>query len=388
MFRSMMGKSAWVSASVLALMFSLTVRAADVDDKEKGLAKGLADSAAEFKKAGKLDQAKLYFFKALFHDEGCAEALYQLGQIYENENDSTNALNFFVRANQEFGKGGDPVARAKGKDCEKHILKLSPYTTQFNTAMEEYATELGRIATKNSDSITLEEAQNKVTSLNLSLYVTAEKMPDALKNLSKPKVAAKTNTTTSRRPWDSEEKPPVVTNVPPDVERALKAAGWTGITGTWKKKSEGVYEVTDGKCEAKIANGVMQLTVPKGGSGVIRMFCRNANNEYVSDMMSQRESSHYATGFGYIIKGDDAKQYAPTGGWTDGENNNLPDVDKALTLTLPKNRFTVMVTDNKLELTFNDSSPRKTNARITHDGPFAIQIVGTMVIEMPQVKGF
>ncbi len=383
MFRSMWIKL--VCAGAVALTFS--TRAADVDDKEKGLAKGLADSAAEFKKAGKLDQAKLYYFKALFHDDGCGDALYQLGQIYEAEDDKTNALNFFVRANQEFGKGGDPVARAKGKDCDKHILKLSPYTTQFNTAMEEYATELGKIAAKNTDSVTLEEAQSKVTTLNLPLYVSADRMPDSLKNLAKPKVAAKTPAT-SRRPWDNSEEKPVVSNVPPDVERALKAAGWTTITGTWKKKSEGVYEVTDGKCEAKIVNGVMQLTVPKGGSGTIRMFCRNANNEFVSDMMSQRESSHYATGFGYIIKGDEAKQYAPTGGWTDGENNNMPDVDKTIPLALPKNRFTVMVTDNKLELTVNDSSPRKTNARITHDGPFTIQVVGTMTIEMPQTKGF
>ena len=140
--------------------------------------------------------------------------------------------------------------------------------------------------------------------------------------------------------------------------------------------------------EAKVANGVMQLTVPKGGSGLIRMFCRNSNNEFVGDMMSQRELGRYATGFGYIIKDGEAKQYAPTSGWTDGENNNLPDVDKTNSLSLPKNRFTVQVVDNKLELTLNDSSPRKTNARITHDGPFTIQVVGTMIIEMPQVKGF
>ena len=359
---------------------------ASEEDVEKGLAKGLADSAAEFKTKGKLDQAKLYFFKALFHDENCAQALYELGQIYETENDNINALNFFVRANLQFGQAGDPLSRAKAKDCDKHILKLSPYTTQFNTAMDEYAQELGKIAAKNTDTLTLEEAHNKVTTLNLSQYVAADKMPESLKFTAKPKPA--TPASTMRRPFVQQDEAPVVTNVPPDVERALKAAGWTTITGTWKKKSEGVYEVTDGKVEAKVVNGVMQVIVPKGGTGTVRMFCRNSNHEWMGESITQRDASRYPTGFGYIIKEGEAKQYAPSGGWTDMENNNLPDMDKSNSLTQPKNRFTVQVVDNKLELTLNELSPRKMNAKITKEGPFVISVVGTMIIETPQVKGF
>jgi hypothetical protein len=372
--------------AVFATFFCTMVHASDAD-VEKGLAKGLADSAAEFKTKGKLDQAKLYFFKALFHDENCAQALYELGQIYETENDNINALNFFVRANQQFGNAGDPLSRAKSKDCEKHILKLSPYTTQFNTAMDDYAQELGKIAAKNTDTLTLEEAHNKVTVLNLSQYVAADKMPESLKFTPKAKPATPQNST-MRRPFVQNDEPAVVTNVPPDVERALKAAGWTTITGTWKKKSEGVYEVTDGKVESKIANGVMQVLVPKGGTGTIRMFCRNSNHEWMGDSMTQRDASRYATGFGYIIKDGEAKQYAPSGGWTDMENNNLPDLDKTNSLTQAKNRFTVQVMDNKLELTLNEFSPRKMSAKITHEGPFTILVVGTMIIETPQVKGF
>src|SRR5205807_2252045 len=120
---------------------------------------------------GKMEEAKLYYYKALFHDPNCGNALYELAKLYESGNDNVNAVNFFDRAAQELNKVGDPISKVKAKDCEKHILKLSPYTTEFNTMMEAYAQDLGKITAKATDSITQEEAQNKIMALNLTQIV-------------------------------------------------------------------------------------------------------------------------------------------------------------------------------------------------------------------------
>ena len=374
---------------VALLLISQTIRAED----EAALATGLADTASQYAAKGKLEEAKNWYFKALFHDENCGPALYELAKIYENAGDSVNALNFFVRASQQLAGAGDPLSKAKGKDCDKHILKLSPFTTQMNTMMEDYAQELGKIAAKSQDTVTLEEAETKITLLNLSQRVPPDKMPDSLKDLAKlkkDKDQAKNAKKDQRYPWDQESKP-APANLTPDIERALKAGGWTSITGTWKKKSDGVYEVTDGKIEAQIVNGAMQLIVQKGGTGTVRMFCRASAHSFMDEpgMVSSKDATRWPSGFGYIIKDGEAKRYIPTGNWTDGENNNLPDLDKTINLgAAPKNMFTVSVTDNKLDVSENGANPRHSTMRITHDGPFTISIIGTMTIETPQAKGF
>ena len=55
------------------------------------LAGAFAVSAAKLNKMGKLEKAKQLCFKALANDEHCAEALYQLGLIYQKEGRSVRA---------------------------------------------------------------------------------------------------------------------------------------------------------------------------------------------------------------------------------------------------------------------------------------------------------
>jgi hypothetical protein len=361
-------------------------------EDEAALARSLADTASGFAAKGNMmEQAKLYYYKALFHDPNCGTALYELGKLYEAGNDNVNAVNFFDRASHELVKLGDPISKVKATDCEKHILKLSPYTTQFNTVMQDYAQDLGKITAKATDTITQEEAQNRVTALNLTQIVPGDKMPASLRDLAKSAKEAKRDKDLAKQrfPFEREEKP-APPQMTPDVERALKAAGWTAFTGKWVKKSEGVYEVTDGKIEANIVNGAMQVIVHKGGPGVVRAFVRAYRHDWLGDPRfpsSARDASSNPSGFGYIVKDGEAKQYIATGNWWDEDNTNAPDLDKTIPLSLPKNMFTMIVNGDKYEASVNGGSSRKTAMKISHDGPFQVNVIGTATIEMPQAKG-
>ena len=357
-------------------------------------ARGLAQAAAGFAKAERMEEAKLYYYKALFLDENCGDALYELAPLLAKSGDTVNALNFYVRANQELKKLGDPLSKVKATDCDKQILKLSPYASQFNATMADYAQDLGKIAAKANDSVTLEVAQERVSTLNLPQLVPGDKLPQSLRDLAKAAKDARKDKEMAkqRSPFERDSKPPPA-QLTPDVERALKAAGWTTITGKWVKKSEGVYEVTDGKVEAAVANGAMQVIVQKGGTGVVRAFVRAYRRDWIGDpdfksASSVRDASSNPSGFGYIVKDGEAKQYIATGNWMDEENTNAPDLDKTITLgAAPKNSFTMMVNGDKYECSVNGGSSRKTTMKISHEGPFQVNVVGTMTIELPRAAG-
>src|SRR5262249_48332578 len=134
----------------------------------------------------------------------------------------------------------------------------------------------------------------------------ADKMP----NIPKPAKPAPTQ--------PSKNTPTLAaTAVPLEVERALKAAGWTSITGTWKKKSDGVYEVTDGKLEATKVNGGIKLMVDQGGSGSVSVMVRNAQKDPSKNkgvIPSMPGSMIMGTGFGVTISNDlTCKVYTPQG---------------------------------------------------------------------------
>jgi tetratricopeptide (TPR) repeat protein len=376
----------------LAAAFALVSPVLRAEDAA-ATARGLAQAAAGFAKADRMEEAKLYYYKALFLDENCGDALYELAPLLAKSGDTVNALNFFVRANQELKKLGDPLSKAKALECEKQILKLSPYASQFNATMADYAQDLGKIAAKASDSVTLEVAQERVSTLNLPQLVPGDKLPQSLRDLAKAAKEAKKDKEMAkqRSPFERDSKPPPA-QLTPDVERALKAAGWTTITGKWVKKSEGVYEVTDGKVEAAVVNGVMQVTVLKGGSGVVRAFVRAYRRDWIGDpdfKASARDAASNPSGFGYIIKDNEAKQYIATGNWLDDENNNSPDLDKTIQLPAgaPENVFMMQVNGDKYEGSVNGGASRKTTMKISHDGPFQVNVVGTMTIKLPRVAG-
>jgi hypothetical protein len=374
--------------SVAVLSISLAALAYAEDDK--ALAEGLADVGSSFVAKNDLGRAKKNFYAALAHDENCPIALYELAKIFENEGDTVSAINFYVKAAQECNRSSNATVKAKAQDCERRVQKLSPYATQFTTLMEGYAQELGRIATKNTDAPTLAEAQNKVRTLNLMTIVAPEKIPDIIKPSNKPPAEQPKNNGRSRFPTQ-EDAPQVKTQVAPDVERALKADGWTDITGVWKKKAEGVYEVTDGKLECKKTNGALQVFVHKGGTGSVAVFVRASARDY-SDFDTTSTSSSgmgyfgRARGFGYFIKGSDAKLYTP-GMWQEGDTF-MPDLERTVPLTdIPKHRVLVQVQDSKLDVTLDTNSPRHTTYKIPKDGPFLIEIKGTMTIETPKAAG-
>src|SRR5262249_52847572 len=142
-----------------------------------------------------------------------------------------------------------------------------------------------------NDSLTNEEAGNRVQMLSLASYVPANKLPEIQKsNSAKPEKD-------TRRPFQKTDTA-VTTVVPPDVERALKANGWTAITRRWRNKSDGVYEVTDGKLETNKVNGALQFTV--SGSGTATAFVRNDNKgPFIHRIDSGPSSSSSGIGIGH-----------------------------------------------------------------------------------------
>jgi hypothetical protein len=165
------------------------------------------------------------------------------------------------------------------------------------------------------------------------------------------------------------------------VERALKEAGWTTITGAWKKKSEGVYEVTSGKLETPKTNGAIQVIVHKGATGNVRIMVRN--NQYPN---YEFFGGYSANGYGLAVESGAAKMYSPSAGFTSGAVYK-PYFERDVPLPLPKNKFLIQLNENKLEMYLNDQRVHNSNYKLSKDGPFAIEIDGTWTIESPRAMG-
>src|SRR5947208_15498874 len=65
-----------------------------------------------------------------------------------------------------------------------------------------------------------------------------------------------------------------------------------------------------------------------------------------------------------------------------------PYVDREVGIpdALPKSQFLITVADGNLEIMVNGKREHRSNYKITKDGPFVIEIDGTMTIESPQAK--
>jgi len=372
---------------VASIAFAGAVRAED-----KQLASAFAASAGKLAGEGKNDKAKDMCYKALANDEDCAEALFELAKIFEKENNMTAAGDFYVRAGREFGKGesANPAFASKRLEAESRVKRLNPYATRFATVMTDYAQEIGGITKKSTDSLTLEEASDRVSSLRLASIVPPDKMPQidtpAPPKATGPSTGPKTAKTTSH--GDDEDLPArmrpkkdVVTNVPVDVERALKAAGWDKITGTWKKVKDNVYEVTDGKLETAKINGAIQVIVDKGGSGKVSALVRNGHRDSYSSFSS---TYSYGTGYGFVLDGAAAKMFTP---YNYSGVIYRPYMEREIPAAGEKTQFVITIMDNALEMMVNAKREHKSNYKINKEGPFAIEISGTMTIESPMAKG-
>lgn len=355
-------------------------------------ADALAMTGQEYLAKGRVEKAKDCFFKALFHDEDCPVALYELSKIFQQEQNSAAASDFYTRSihQMENRLSSHPDYESKISDAKTRLQAVNPYAGQFSGAMEDYAVDLGKIVKKSNDTLTNEEVSSRVQVLCLASIVPANKMPELQRGA--PAEAKKTTS----RPQES-----VIasnTPVPLDIERTLKAAGWTTITGQWKKKSEGVYEVTNGKLETAKVNGAIQLYVYPGG-GSISALVRNANNDphvhYVGkggDAMGTMQAYTFCSGYGVLINDRECKVYTPQGGFIG--NEYYPGLDHSTTLQpISKHQVMISVADKEggkgtaLAIQVDGKKENNSNYKLNHEGPFTIEIKGTVTIEDPRAVG-
>jgi tetratricopeptide (TPR) repeat protein len=340
-------------------------------------AQALAVAGAKMADMGKVEQARDMFFKSLANDPNCAEALYELGLLFEKDNNRVMAGEFLSRAQSEFNllDASTPGIAAKVKDTERRVLALNPAAAQLRRAMEDYAGDLATITQRVNDTMTLEEAGDRVKSLQLERYVTPEKLPKTAN------VLAQNSSGASKRSGPA---------LPPDVERALKNGGWQTVTGTWKKLAENVYEVTDGKLESAFSDGVMQVLVHNKPDmkGTVRVYVRADQRSSVSSSgggFTSFSSSSTRNGYGVVVENGSASPLIP---YSMLSGRFVPYEDRAQKLDSPvKNMIQVQVMGNALEYSMNGRRIHKSNYNISNEGPFSLRIEGTQIIEMPQVKG-
>jgi len=233
--------------------------------------------------------------------------------------------------------------------------------------------------------MTAEEAIRRMNTVSLSSHIAAEKMP----RIDPPKVAAKTEDETPRgklvrtaNGWKVEEREAAKTEVAPDVERALKADGWTTITGVWKKLDATRYEVTDGKLETPKLNGVIQVFIHKGSTGTVKCFVRTEKSDGFGDDFDFKWN---ARGYGATVKGLNARIYAPSQ-MMGGTYSPYLAHESALQ-DLPKHHVLVSIMEKSLEIHINGKKEKKADSPIAKEGTFQIQIDGTAIIEAPKAKG-
>ncbi|HYF51565.1 MAG TPA: hypothetical protein VEJ63_19280 [Planctomycetota bacterium] len=362
-----------------SLIAVLTVVSLGAPSSTANEAAGLSDVGLTFMASGKTEKAKEVFFKALAHDVDYPIALHELGKIFETEGKNAIAADFLAKASVEFAKGekSNPAWSGKRADATRRLKVLNPYAAQYVGAMEEYAADLGKIAKKSPDSLTAEEALRRVDVLMLPSVLPADKLP----KIDRPASAdPKTKRVVGR---DGIREKTAKTEIAPEVERTLKAAGWTKITGVWKKVAENKYEVTDGKLECAKLNGAVQVFYHKGSTGTVRAYVRADNKE--SEWESDWDWKWSATGYGLVLKGQNAKIYSPS----QFGSTYSPYLDHEVALPEAQNKhlMLVQIQEKRLEITLNTKREKLAEYPIAKEGVFTIIIEGTATIEDPKAAG-
>ena len=175
--------------------------------------------------------------------------------------------------------------------------------------------------------------------------------------------------------------------VPPEVDRALRAAGWTSIVGNWKQVERNVYEVTDGRIEAQKANGALNIAIRKGSTGTVSIYVRCPK-----DHAPAHEGGESAPGYGFVVKGSTFSLYSPTlseetsGKWYPYKERTGTMVDSF------KHIFTMEATTNAKGFTrlthyIDNKRERTCEYKITTEGVFVVLVQGTAILESPQAVG-
>ena len=378
-----------MKTSFVVLLLLLTQAGVYATDKET--ASAYAASATKLANEGKTEMARDICYKALAQDENCPEALYELGIIFEKDGNNVTAADFLVRASRELAREetSTPGFATKRNDADARLKHLNEYAGRFASLLADYTLELNGIARKMPDSLTLDEACDRVDALNLRTVLPPDKGPKFERPVAATTVPATPGKSKTNN-MDDEEMPMrgakkrAPTSVPPDVERALKTNGWTTITGTWKKKSENVYEVTDGRLETSKLMGGVQVAVHKG-SGNVSAFVRNNNNQYTY-YSSSGMARPYSSGYGCTVLETECKLFTPYSYYTSASSFR-PRYEHSVPLVGEKNVVRVTVDDTKLELYVNDKKVKSAPYKLPKEGPFIIDVEGTMVIEDPRAVG-
>lgn len=378
-----------------------TARAAD-----RVVADSLALSGATLAAKGNTSQAKDMLYKALANDENCPDAIFELAKIFDKENAGTTAGDFYQRALMLMAQENKPATTAKRAEADRRVKALNPFAPRFSAIFEEYAQDLDKLVKKVTDTGTQDAAAARVTELKMTTVLTPEKMPKFYANVLAQKTAAAaaaaSAAASAKKPksardyFDHETPAKIVTNVPPEVERELKALGWATITGTWVKKAPNVYEVTDGKLEAAKINGGVDVSVFKGVTGSVKVAVRNdfASNESSSSMVSSSSmmSDYNFSGYGALVKSKLCKLYAPGGysGYTFNGSKAEPAMARSESLpdANPKNHVLVTINEGALEISLNEKKWIKyKDDKLPRSGPFVIEIKGTAILENPRCAG-
>lgn len=371
---------------LLTVGLSLPARASDKD-----LAEGFANAGVEQLAKGK-PEARQQFYKALGYDSDCAIALHEVAKLMEAEGNNAAAAEFYAKAIVELAK--DEKNSSRKMHAQKRLMALSPGSMLLTAELESYAAELGRIANREKDSVTAEDARARVDSLRLGSLIAAEKMPKL------PAAIAKTSERKDdglewdpkTREWVS-KKSSVTNQIAPDVERALKAAGWTKIEGSWKKVAENVYEVTDGRLEAAIQDGMLRVVVHReGGDGIVKAMVRVKAGKSTKFSTSGSDSDSYsAEGYGAIFEGGKAGMYGSNNAFFGTGSDNRPNRERTVEFPAENKKNNVLITvksPKDLKITFDDkafnNSERIFNNALEREGPFVIEVKGTARIESPQ----
>jgi hypothetical protein len=348
---------------------------------------------------------------ALLQDERYPLALFEMARQLELDGDAVAACDFYRRAAVE-------LARREEDDSQYNALRtavmekleaFNRYGNEYTALLEEHARAITKIAAAYHDPATATAAQESADLLKLNDLLPADKRPKiekvevaAVKQMmSKPDPGpAKTEAV---KPPEPVKPPPVETVTPPpatgvplDVERALKAAGWTRVSGNWRKVSGEVYEVTDGKLEADKLSGQATVFVhDKGSTGSMKFVVRNCHfrRDYGTPMGGGGGGGgpdRYCTGYGVTVKDYEFKIYSPYTSSNRAEDyypwmdHKVQGVGQRMLVRIsceegPKSA--------RLEILLNEKREKLNNYAIDKQGPFLLEVNGTMTIESPKAAG-
>jgi tetratricopeptide (TPR) repeat protein len=378
---------------MLASAAAMALLAAPALPGDADVADALAASALILQAQGRAEKAKALCYKALAQDEHCAEALFVMGCICEQETFVEAALVFYGEALLEYA--GPKMRRAsaaeRAEEVRQRIQRLDPSVARLKTAMQEYADELGTLLKKNTDGPTQEEAGRRLRDLELTRYVDRDKLPRPAPPEPAPKVAAEPG------PGPKVAAPPAAPPRPSptsggggEAEQALRAAGWATIKGSWRLLGRGLYEVTDGRLEAPALLGTATVSVLGGGAATVALFARYKGGQVSKDLNWPQNDRRYAPGYGMTLAGTSLNLYNPTGCYITG--GLVAHYDQTLKLPeAPKHDLCIQLTQAKsvqhCEMFANGSRVKMWNYQLPQQGPFVIMVRGTARIELPQVIG-